>query len=389
MYPRKLTLRREELYEKVWTTPLQKLAREFGLSDVGLAKLCRRHGIPRPGRGYWTRVEFGQNPGRIPLPALDKPGSDIIEITIRERAFNEAGQSPNPDAAQAANAIKIVVSEDEPISHPLAIRTQRMLAHARKDERGILFLKERCASHIEVSETALPRALRILDALFRAMHECNLTLKWPKEETSRLSVTVLEEELQFEISEEVEAKPHTLTAEEIARQKRGLWVHLPQWDHTATGRLRLAIAGVPYGIRHTWGDGKRQRLEDCLGKFIASLPVAAQAFKKEREERERRQREWEERRKREEEARQHRAEHARKVEVLSKFARAWHEAKLIRDFVDAFKKACEQLSKTEAGKRETEFFVEWATEYADSVDPISSVTAAIRQLRNPPKGYSF
>jgi hypothetical protein len=36
-----------DLYERVWTTPLGTLPREFGLSDVGLAKLCRRHDIPR------------------------------------------------------------------------------------------------------------------------------------------------------------------------------------------------------------------------------------------------------------------------------------------------------------------------------------------------------
>lgn len=46
-----IKITREELYEKVWNTPMQKLAMEFGLSDVGLAKLCKRHQIPVPGRG--------------------------------------------------------------------------------------------------------------------------------------------------------------------------------------------------------------------------------------------------------------------------------------------------------------------------------------------------
>jgi hypothetical protein len=41
-----------------------KLAREFRISDVGPAKLCRRHKIPLPGRGYWTRIQFGQNQGK-------------------------------------------------------------------------------------------------------------------------------------------------------------------------------------------------------------------------------------------------------------------------------------------------------------------------------------
>jgi hypothetical protein len=47
MSEQKVTLRREELCEKVWTTPIRKLAPEFGLSDVGLAKICKKHEIPR------------------------------------------------------------------------------------------------------------------------------------------------------------------------------------------------------------------------------------------------------------------------------------------------------------------------------------------------------
>jgi hypothetical protein len=44
---------RQELYDLVWSEPIQKLAKRFGLSDVGLAKACRSADIPRPGRGYY------------------------------------------------------------------------------------------------------------------------------------------------------------------------------------------------------------------------------------------------------------------------------------------------------------------------------------------------
>jgi hypothetical protein len=43
-------MKRSELYEKVWATPMTQLAAEFGISDVGLAKACRRHAIPAPPR---------------------------------------------------------------------------------------------------------------------------------------------------------------------------------------------------------------------------------------------------------------------------------------------------------------------------------------------------
>ena len=52
----KITLTREELYEKAWSTLMLKLSAEFGFSDRGLAKLCQRHKVAVPPRGYWARL---------------------------------------------------------------------------------------------------------------------------------------------------------------------------------------------------------------------------------------------------------------------------------------------------------------------------------------------
>jgi len=60
-------LTRQELYKRVWAEPLRTIAKEYGLSDVGLKKLCRRHDIPTPGLGYWAKVEFGKRVSRTPL----------------------------------------------------------------------------------------------------------------------------------------------------------------------------------------------------------------------------------------------------------------------------------------------------------------------------------
>jgi hypothetical protein len=45
-----------------------KLASRFGVSDVAIAKACRKHKIPLPGRGYWNRVQAGQKMMKAPLP---------------------------------------------------------------------------------------------------------------------------------------------------------------------------------------------------------------------------------------------------------------------------------------------------------------------------------
>ncbi len=65
-----------ELCELVWSKPMTKLAEEFGISDVGLAKICRRNNIPVPPRGYWACKQAGYKVKAIPLPP-QKEGPSI------------------------------------------------------------------------------------------------------------------------------------------------------------------------------------------------------------------------------------------------------------------------------------------------------------------------
>ena len=61
---------REALYEEVWTDAVTVVAPRYGLSDVGLVKICKKLGIPVPPRGYWAKVKAGRPTRKVPLPAL-------------------------------------------------------------------------------------------------------------------------------------------------------------------------------------------------------------------------------------------------------------------------------------------------------------------------------
>lgn len=61
---------RETLYNEVWSEPVTVVAPRYGLSDVGLAKICRALAIPLPSRGYWAKVKAGRIMSRAPLPKL-------------------------------------------------------------------------------------------------------------------------------------------------------------------------------------------------------------------------------------------------------------------------------------------------------------------------------
>lgn len=57
---------REKLYREVWSEAIQHVAKRYGLSDVGLAKICQRLLVPRPPRGYWAKRAAGKAVPPIP-----------------------------------------------------------------------------------------------------------------------------------------------------------------------------------------------------------------------------------------------------------------------------------------------------------------------------------
>ena len=75
-----IRLTRRIFYERVWSEPLESLAKVWGLSGRGLAKACERAAVPVPSRGYWAKVQHGQTPTRPPLG--EAPGTVPAEIMI-------------------------------------------------------------------------------------------------------------------------------------------------------------------------------------------------------------------------------------------------------------------------------------------------------------------
>lgn len=66
------TLTRHELYEQIWRKPAVKLGQEWGISDVAIAKICKRHNIPKPGRGFWAKKRNGHKVSAVLLPNPDR-----------------------------------------------------------------------------------------------------------------------------------------------------------------------------------------------------------------------------------------------------------------------------------------------------------------------------
>ena len=56
-YSRKFEVSPEELELLVWSKPTVEVAKILGVSDVAIAKRCKKLGIDKPPRGYWAKVK--------------------------------------------------------------------------------------------------------------------------------------------------------------------------------------------------------------------------------------------------------------------------------------------------------------------------------------------
>lgn len=55
---RMFNIDKEELERKVWEKPTMQIAQDLGISDVAIAKRCKRLGISKPPRGYWAKKQM-------------------------------------------------------------------------------------------------------------------------------------------------------------------------------------------------------------------------------------------------------------------------------------------------------------------------------------------
>jgi hypothetical protein len=71
---------RQELYDLVWSEPVQGVAKRLSISDRGLAKVCVAANIPVAARGYWAKLKAGKPATRVPLPARGLGQSDQVHF---------------------------------------------------------------------------------------------------------------------------------------------------------------------------------------------------------------------------------------------------------------------------------------------------------------------
>lgn len=216
------TLTRQQLYDRAWTTPLDTLGKELGLSGRGLGKLCERHDIPVPPRGWWAKKAAGHRVKQTPLPPVTY--GMAAKLTFAGPESLDTPSAPEPEdhplvLNERQPEKKIEVPEDLPLTQPLVLKTQRLLNRGKRDSGGLIPAPAG-GLHIHTSRALHDRALRIMQALLLAFEDRDFPVATTAD---GVRVTILDESLGFAIEESLKKVEHAITFTEQKLIDRGRW----------------------------------------------------------------------------------------------------------------------------------------------------------------------
>jgi hypothetical protein len=375
-----IRLTRKELYEQVWSEPMIKLSKRYGLSDVGLRKRCKKLDIPAPTLGYWRKKEVGKAEPPPPLPPFD--GEEAIEFHVKvEKAERQPLDAEHYTEAEAKIAYerednnRICVPSTLRSPHPYVVKTKEAFEGAEPSrysrDKGLLSAHGEKLD-ISVSRNSLQRALRIMNALIKALEARGFKVSIVTEKKNayywsyKTCVSVLGQTIEFGLKEVLKQTKRELTP---AERKERPWADRFEYEYNPSGRLSLEIKNWS-APRKNWSDGKIKRVEDCLNDFIVALiktSVELRTREVQRKQDERNRMEWE--RLREERDRLRREEEARLQNLIDN-ASNWQKCKQIREYIQAVKEdAIRKNGGIEPGS-ELDRWLTWASQQADCFDPL-------------------
>ncbi len=278
------SLSREELYERIWATGVYRLAKELGFSGPGLLKICRRHDIPTPSAGYWTKLRRGKPVSRPALPIGEKYSTAAFPVAL-PRPKSKAVGSSFSDArlvrlgAEESRRPTIAVPETLLAPQEAIDRTRRALQAAAQStcsrRRSLLYplsAEQQPMLEVSVSEPRVNRALAVLGSLLQACAERGYQLVPAKYAWERgLRILALDEFFYARIREFCRRTPRQLSAADAAHIPGDASGFTPaRLECAPTGMLQLEVgrySSPDVVIRDT----PYRRVEDGLNRVMVAI----------------------------------------------------------------------------------------------------------------------
>lgn len=268
----KVSLTRDQLYERVWSQPTTKVAAEFGLSDVAVKKMCRAMSIPTPRRGYWARLAAGQKVDKTPLPKLGAkvtpPPAKQIDPeanAVRRQEWQRNETLP----AQGEDGRLDLPGGDVIRLHPQARAVYAALNKGKPDHHGLVRLSSSDLPYVEVTKDCADRAARVLHVVFSELESRGAEIKPVKHYNHNcLGFAHGEDTMTILIEEPLANIRREPTPEDLRRPSS-------EWRLETTkpgGQLRVSL----HGIESTWStdrmfrrnEGPRRPIEVLLYQVV-------------------------------------------------------------------------------------------------------------------------
>lgn len=334
----KTRISRSELYDLVWSKAMWKLAPEFGLSGNGLAKLCRRNGIPVPDRGYWAKLQHGKRVRRPPLPPAK--GSESDEIAIEPGPPRVATlEEGMPDLL--VSMLTAERAATEPIRVPASPKPHPIVASWPKPQKPSYGV----AAWTAEGEA---RRRRIASVLFCEIEKRGGIVR---ERDGKLEFVLLNVPIKVVLKERT-----TMVKIPPDPAKKYSYSHT-EFRPTSILRLRFdEYFDMP--VRREWNETEERRLEDRLRDIIIGWFIAVEAERRRHERLDRQHREWEAERLRRQEVAEQRRQEAAEIARLVSDVRDWKDAQSIKAYVEWM----------QANGKATETWSSWALHVAASLE---------------------
>jgi len=391
-----IRITRQELYKKVWEIPTTTLAKEYGISDSAIVKICRRHNIPKPGLGDWTCMRRGIHVEKAILPNPDSNpeiciNSQLPTLIRKDAPFTNIFKRA---LAYEASASRIEVGNNR-TQNPFIKDSRQYLRAGKPNEVGRVEPRKDECLNILVSPASINRALNIMDALINALDNRGMNIALILDGKEGTFVNICGEFVSIRMLEML-----LITPKEKGERKPKYYDYKPctlsDWQATTrpSGRLVLSLDTLRYTggtmLRKNWRDGSKQKIEDSLNEVIIALIKAAYAQRIQRTN-------WtESSAKRDAESQKGKIREILDKQIKEKDAKLfsaienWEESLRIRAFVAEAGKISVQRGLPNEQLNLVNRWITWASQKADNLDPFSTVNIGkLGNAANDTEGYTY
>jgi len=353
-------VKRNDLYESVWTKPLPEVAAELGVTIETIRKGCGLLNVPLPKAGHWRREK---TPRRKVLPKLKNDEPEILKLVRRgEKLAIDTSQIPGYRTSTGRAAR---VSEP----HPLVARAEKFYRYPAYGPHGRLKPSSNSAPNLRVTEGLKVRALGIADRLLKRLEDLHCQVEW----RGNMTVMTLGTELKISLQEEIIEVERPPSPEETQSDRLRIYFQPRKYvDEKPSGRLVITIENAWWNVKatHTWRDEPKHKLEGLLEEIAEGIVEYGRAVKEMREaEAERRRKYEEESARRQDEMRQQELEKRRR-EQLTKNLNDWGQSTRIRQFADELERSWQTNENRRRSDDEMIEWLKWIRLYADRIDPL-------------------